>query len=142
MKVYYWDLIIYFLVLIVILIVIVIVILTVIVKVYPAYWQQEPQALTLAKKQYQFIQEGFDEDTAYNKARAYVDELEDKSYQELKSFLDTFKDNNINLPYLSDKSIADELTMWKQKLLETPYEELDLADQGSFNYNNNNNNNK
>ena len=101
---------------------------------YPAYWQQEPQALTLAKKQYQYMQEGLDEETAYNKAVSYIDELEDQSYNELKSILDTFKENNVTLPYLNEKSLAEELAQWKQKLLETPYEELDLADQGYYYY--------
>ena len=45
-------------------------------KVYPGYWAHEPQALTLAKKQYEYIQSGDSEERAYQKAVAYVDELE------------------------------------------------------------------
>ena len=50
-------------------------------RVYPAYWQQEPQALTLAKKQYELMQNGVSEEDAYQQSLDYVEVLEDKAYK-------------------------------------------------------------
>ena len=80
------------------------------------------------------MQDGLDEEGAYKKAISYIDELEDIKYKELCSLHDSFNQKNISLPYLNDKSIADELALWKQKLFETPYEELELADQGRIRF--------
>ena len=40
---------------------------------YQAYWAHEPQALTLAKKQFEFMEKGDTEDEAYDKAVNFVE---------------------------------------------------------------------
>ena len=47
-------------------------------KVYQAYWAHEPQALTLAKKQYEFMEKGDTETAAYDKAVTYVEERRER----------------------------------------------------------------
>ncbi len=56
-------------------------------KVYPAYWAHEPQAMTLAKKWYEFQQSGMEETEAYEAAVSYVAKLEDESYKKLQEIV-------------------------------------------------------
>lgn len=103
-------------------------------SIYPAYWQQEPLALTLAKKQYTFMQEGDSEEIAFRKAEKYVDEIENKSYVELLAIRETLNDMNAKPPFMTDSEIAEKISYWKAKLHETKYEDLELADQGEVDF--------
>ena len=103
-------------------------------SIYPAYWQQEPLALTLAKKQYAFMQEGDSEEIAFRKAEKYVDDIENKSYVELLAIRETLNDMNAKPPFMTDSEIAEKISYWKAKLQETMYEDLELADQGEVDY--------
>ena len=104
-------------------------------RVYPAYWQQEPLAMTLAKKQYALMQTGLSEDEAYIKAKEVVDSLESSAYDSLKALKEKIGEESDSRPaVLADKEVAEEVASWRTKLSETPYDELDLADQGELDY--------
>lgn len=103
-------------------------------KVYPAYWQHEPIGLTLAKKQYQFMQAGDDESTAFQKAEEYVDQLENKSYVEVMSLRNALEKDGAQAPFMRDPSVASDILMWQETLRSTKYHELELADQGEIDY--------
>ena len=51
------------------------------------YWAHEPQALTLAKKQFEFMEKGDTEDEAYDKAVNFVEEKEGEAYENLKKLM-------------------------------------------------------
>lgn len=103
-------------------------------KVYPAFGYQEPQALVVAKRQYQYMQEGMTEEEAYRKALEYVGEVEDQSFQQLKSVQDALNAQGATAPFLSDPNVATTVETWQNKLKETSYEELTLAEQGELDY--------
>lgn len=103
-------------------------------KVYPAYWMHEPQAFTLAKKQYEHIQAGLSEEEAYKKAIAYVDEMEDQSYTELKQLVETLSKANARVPFAADPKISVKISFWREKLARTPYSTLSLAAQGEIDF--------
>ena len=91
-------------------------------KVYGGYWQQEPQALTLAKKQYEYMQEGLSEDDALAKATAYVNDLESKSYEEVKGMVEILKERKMGLPFFDDLTLVGDISMWQTKLATINYE--------------------
>jgi hypothetical protein len=101
-------------------------------KVYPAFWQHEPQALTLAKKQYELMQTGLDEDSAYNKAVEYIEALESTSYESLRELLDNMEERGAKMPFVADNELSLSISEWKEKLLITSYEDLTFADQGEL----------
>jgi len=103
-------------------------------RVYGAYSDQEPQALVLAKKQYQYVKQGLDDEAAYQKALKYIDELEDKAYIEFKKVNKLVEESGGNSSFLSDTAIVEEVNKWKGKLSETPYEELPTLEQGELDY--------
>lgn len=103
-------------------------------RVHPAYWQNEPIGLTLAKKQFQFMQKGDDEETAFKKAEEYVNGLENKAYLAMRELRDALKKSGAQAPFLKDEALADELMVWKEKLKHTSYEELDDAEQGEIDH--------
>ena len=103
-------------------------------KVYPAYWQNEPQALTLAKKQYALMRDGMSEDLAYEKAVEYVNSLENTSYEEMMNFQQMLYEKGTNKPFLTDDSIAEELVYWKGRLKEIRYKDLELGEQGEIDF--------
>ena len=103
-------------------------------RVYPAYWQQEPQALTLAKKQYELMQQGQDEESAYDDAIKYIETLESKSYEELKSMLEKLGQKDARKPFMADASVAETIALLRIKLKETSYSSMELADQGEIDY--------
>lgn len=103
-------------------------------KVYPAYWKQEPQALTLAKKQYSYMQkEKLSEEEAYKKAVEYIDQVENEAYVSLKAIKDTLQ-NEGNRSFASDAAVTEKILYWREVLKETIYEELTLEDQGEIDY--------
>ena len=104
-------------------------------KVYPAYWVHEPQALTLAKKQYELLQKSngtLSEEEAYQQALTYVDELENASFLKLKAVLADIK--GAKLPYAADAALSGLIADWRAKLAVTRYGELSLADQGEIDW--------
>ena len=109
-------------------------------KVYQAYWAHEPQALTLAKKQYEFMEKGDTETEAYEKAMTFVEEREGEAYENLKQLMSDLGASmggvDVKLPFLatSDKDLEGTLSMFKDMLSNTPYDELELADQGEIDY--------
>lgn len=100
--------------------------------VYPAYWNYEPSALTLAKKQYEHIKAGMDEESAYKKAVEYIDELENASYESIIDFKKLIESADATKPIVSDPAVLEEIAFWKQKLATTKYTEMELADQGDI----------
>lgn len=103
-------------------------------SVYPAYWQHEPIGLTLAKKQYQFMQQGLDEATAFRRAEEYVDDIESKSYDSLKSLRDAVRKDGAAVPFVNDQELTKELLFWQEHLHNTPYETLEQAEQGEIDH--------
>jgi hypothetical protein len=103
-------------------------------RVFPAYWNQEPQALTLAKKQYEHIQNGLDEESAYQKAIAYVNELEGESFLEMEKVSEAFSKMGTRAPFMTVPSIATEIKKWREALKGKSFLDLDLADQGEIDY--------
>jgi hypothetical protein len=103
-------------------------------RVYPAYWQQEPTALTLAKRQYQLMKNGLDEETAYVKAMRYVEELESKSYENAKNLEKLLKEKGANVVYAADESLMQDITFWRARLADTRYSNMTLGDQGQIDY--------
>lgn len=103
-------------------------------RVYPAYWQDEPVGLTLAKKQYQFIQKGDSEEEAYRKAELYIDQLENKSYVELKKINSVLADAGAKAPFLNDEALLQEILQWQDMLKTVPYRSISLADQGEVDH--------
>lgn len=104
-------------------------------KVYPAYWRHEPQAFTLAKKQYEHIKAGLSEEEAYKKAVAHVDELENASYSDLKEMVKVMEETHSRLPIAaSDEALAQKIQFWKNKLSTTQYSELPLAAMGEIDF--------
>ena len=114
-------------------------------KVYPAYWAHEPEAMTLAKKWYEFQQTGMDEKEAYNAAKSYVEKLEDKSYTIINEIVaELEKDSesaSIHMSFLSQPEIAKSIEEWRAKLAATndtdtgrKIAEMKLSDQAELDY--------
>lgn len=105
-------------------------------RVYPAFWRHETTRLTIAKKQYQFMQAGDSENEAFRKAEAYVNEIESKSYEELRDLRNALKRVGASVPFMQNDAIASEIQMWQEKIEKThfSYNNLPLADQGELDY--------
>mmetsp|Transcript_17398 Transcript_17398/g.18138 ORF Transcript_17398/g.18138 Transcript_17398/m.18138 type:complete len:715 (+) Transcript_17398:40-2184(+) len=103
-------------------------------RVYPAYWQQEPQAFKLAKKQYQLMKQGLSEDEAFVKATRYVEELESKDYLKGKELEKVLLAKGANVVYASDESLIVDITHWRARLSETRYSNMTLGDQGQIDH--------
>lgn len=103
--------------------------------VHHAYWRQKPLAMILAQKQYELIQQGVEEETAYQKAVAYVEEFEATAYDKLKNALNTVKyDLQGRDALISDPEAAVAIEECRKKLEKTPYPELSLEDQGQIDF--------
>lgn len=100
--------------------------------VFDAYGHQAPQGLTMAKRQYQYIQEGMSEEEAYIKALQYVNEVENEAYVNLKRAIASVKATGTDSPYMADPDVADEMAMWKEILEGTSYNRLPLEQQGAL----------
>lgn len=103
-------------------------------RVYPAYWQSEPQALVLAKKQYEYLSQGMNEEDAYAKALEFVDELENESYLKLKELKESLEASGAQAPFMANDAVATEIKYWLKQLENTSYDDLSLADQGEIDY--------
>jgi len=103
--------------------------------VHHAYWRQKPLAMILAQKQYELIQQGMEEEAAYQQAIAYVDEFESKAYDNLKNILNSIKfDMHGRDTLISDPETAVAIEECRRKLEKTPYPELSLKDQGDIDF--------
>lgn len=103
--------------------------------VYPAYWRQQPLALILAKRQYEFIQQGLSEEEAYKKAVECVDVEESKSYDKLKEILNHIENSKqAKLSFTSEPKLSQIVDAWRAKLEKVPYENLSLAEQGEIDF--------
>lgn len=100
--------------------------------VYPAYWAHEPQALTLAKKQYELIQAGVSEEDAYRQAVTHVHELENASYESLKALHGELR--GAKLPYAADAELCALINTWRTRLSTQPYDAMPLSDQGEIDF--------
>lgn len=103
-------------------------------NVYPAFYRHEPQALTLARKQFELVKQGMSEDNAYNKAVAFVNDLENAAYSDLKSKISAFEKLGTRDSIISDPEVLDTVMKWRLLLSEVSYDELDEADQGSLDH--------
>lgn len=101
---------------------------------FPAYWQYEPSALTVARRQYQHMKEGMDEKTAYEKAVKYVDDKENDCYVDLLELKKKLEDSEAVKSFVSDPSSLRFISYWREKLAKTKYSELELADQGEIDH--------
>lgn len=103
-------------------------------QVYAAYWQQEPQAIILAKKQYEYMKQGMSEDDAHQKAVEYVNALENDAFVELKSINASLRERGAQESFLNNENVALEVAKWREQLKTKSYHELDLADQGEIDH--------
>lgn len=102
--------------------------------VFQAYWQQEPHALTLAKKQYQLMEDGLSEEVAYIKARHYVNSLESKSYEEAERLVAALRERGATVAVTSDQKIVDDIAYWHEMFQSVTYDRLTLGQKGEFDY--------
>lgn len=103
-------------------------------RVYPAFADQEPQALTIAKKQYQLMKEGLSEELAYSKAIEQVSDLENESYLKLKKIQEDIQKEGAKSAHFSRFGFAPELAKWKTILDGRPYKRLSLLKQAELEY--------
>ena len=109
-------------------------------KVYPAYRAHEPQALTLAKKQYEFMELGDSETEAYEKAMKFVEIQENEAYDGLKKLMGEIGDSlggvEVKLPFLATggEDLGIQMALFREQLSKTAYYDLDMADQGEIDY--------
>ena len=109
-------------------------------KVYPAYRAHEPQALTLAKKQYEYMELGENEDLAYDKAIKYVEKMEDEAYSDLKKLMGEIGESlggvEVKLPFLATggEDLGIQMALFREQLSKSTYNDLDMADQGEIDY--------
>lgn len=103
-------------------------------RVYPAYWQQEPLALTLAKKQYELMKKGMTEEEAYEGALTYTDSLEGKAYDEMKNIIEKSGDKGFLKPLKTDEVFVKAMKKFRTILSEVDYDDLDVKDQGELDY--------
>jgi hypothetical protein len=110
-------------------------------KVYQAYWAHEPQALTLAKKQYEHMEQGDTESEAYEKALIHVEKIEGEAYASLQTLMGDLGESlggvDVKLPLVAGtggKDLEVTMAMFREQLSHTAYSDLDLADQGEIDY--------
>jgi hypothetical protein len=109
-------------------------------KVYPAYRAHEPQALTLAKKQYEYMELGDNEAEAYEKAVKFVEIKENEAYDGLKKLMSDIGESlggvEVKLPFLATggDDLSIQMALFREQLSKTAYYDLDLADQGEIDY--------
>ncbi|RYH32025.1 hypothetical protein EON65_01335 [archaeon] len=102
--------------------------------VYGAYAGLEPQALTLAKKQYRYIQNGMNEKDAFNKAMEYVNELENNAYVSMKKVVESVRKGKGRPSVVKDETVTKKLEEWQATMQTKSYNELTLEEQGELDY--------
>ena len=103
-------------------------------RVYPAYWQQEPVAMTLAKKQYELMKKGLTEEEAYEGALQYTETLESKAYEEMKKVIDMSGNADALKPLENDPAFVKTMKVYSTILSEVDYEDLEDHDQGELDH--------
>lgn len=103
-------------------------------RVYPAYWQQEPSALTLAKKQYELMKQGLSEADAYEGGLRHLEELESKAYEELKKVIAKSGNGEALKPLENDPGFQKAMKTYRALLSEVEYSDLDDKDQGEIDH--------
>jgi hypothetical protein len=103
-------------------------------RVYPAYWQQEPSALTLAKKQYELMKQGLSEADAYEGGLRHLEELENKAYEELKKVIAKSGNGEALKPLENDAGFQKAMKTYRGLLSEVEYEDLDDRDKGEIDH--------
>jgi hypothetical protein len=103
-------------------------------RVYPAFWQHEPQAMVLAKKQHQLMRAGLDEETAYVRALRYVEELESAAFEEAEEISAVLKAKGASVSFAADEDLANTITYWRERLIDTRFSKLSEAEKGSIDH--------
>ena len=103
-------------------------------RVYPAFWQHEPQAMVLAKKQHQLMRAGIDEETAFIRAKRYVEELESAAYEEAQDLCSVLKSKGAAVTFAADEEVADMISYWRERLQDTRFSKLSDAEKGSIDH--------
>lgn len=103
-------------------------------RVYPAYWQQEPSALTLAKKQYELMKKGLSEADAYEGGLRHLEELENKAYEEMKNVITKSGNGEALKPLENDVGFSKALKIYRALLSEVEYDDLDTKDKGEIDH--------
>ncbi len=104
-------------------------------RVYPAYWKEEPEAIVLARKQYNYMTaNGLDENSAYEKALKDVQEMESKSYEDFLSLMKVMKEKGVSGLITQNQELNSKIDKYTKLLEKTPYYSLKLADQGEIDY--------
>ena len=103
-------------------------------RVYPAYWQQEPTALTLAKKQYELMRQGLSEKDAFEGALHHVHSLESRAYEEMKDLIEKSGNGEALEAIESDPELKKQMKQFKSLLGEVDYEDLDQKDRGEIDF--------
>lgn len=102
--------------------------------VYPEFWQDEPIAMTIAKKQYELLQKGLSESEALIEARKYANSLENKAYEELISVKNVLREKGSSDIFISNPEILQEIMKYRALLKDKDFKYLDEADQGEMEY--------
>jgi hypothetical protein len=103
--------------------------------VYPAFWSNEPVALVLAKKQYEFVQAGYSEEEALKKATEFVEHIESKAYEKLRNFANEMKEEDALPSFISDPELMEELKEWKEIIAaQGGYNSLEIDDKGEVDF--------
>lgn len=103
-------------------------------RVYPAFWQHEPQAMVLAKKQHQLMRNGLDENTAYVRAMRYVEELESAAFEEAEEISAMLKTKGASVSFAADEELADAITYWRERLCDIRFSKLREAEKGEIDH--------
>jgi len=104
-------------------------------RVYPAYWKEEPEAIVLARKQYNYMTtQGLDENSAYEKALKDVQVMESKSYEDFLSLMKLMKNKGVGSLLTQNQELNSKIEKYSKLLENTPYYSLKLADQGEIDY--------
>lgn len=103
-------------------------------RVYPAFWQHEPQAMVLAKKQHQLMRSGLDEDTAYVRAMRYVEELESAAFEEVEEISSMLKSKGASVTFAADEDLAEAINYWRERLRDTRFSKLLEAERGEIDH--------
>lgn len=102
--------------------------------VYPTHQMDEPEALTIAKQQYQYMQNGLSEDDALRKATHEMNTTENKAYIELQTLIDKIEANGAHhyQSITKDPIVKEGLETYQKVLADYPYDTLDLGQQGEI----------
>lgn len=90
--------------------------------------------MILARKQYELIKAGVDEESAYQQAVRHVNDLESKSYERLHALREELAAQGAASPTIADVAVAQEIQEWKGRLENSSYADLSDEAQGELDY--------